>query len=162
MSKGSTMNRQNGALLVILALGSLAAGCGGYARTPEQWTDDTYKLLEQQNEMVKDCYERSLKANAKLEGNVVVNFIVDNKTGRVRKAKIDVNRTTAGDPVRKCVASVYARTRHPTSWKRADSIGSLMASSRSSSPRPSLDPPDRPEAGIDVRRCTDGGACRGT
>ena len=29
---------------------------------------------------------------------------------------------SASDPVRKCVASVYARTRHPTSWKRADSI----------------------------------------
>jgi len=103
MSKGTAMTRNRGTLLGVFALCSFAAGCGGYARTPEQWTDDTYKLLEQQNEAVKDCYEKSLKSNAKLEGNVVVSFIVDNKTGRVRKAKIDINRTTAGDPARKCV-----------------------------------------------------------
>ena len=89
------------ALLTPLALASI--GCGGYTRTPEQWTEDTRQVLEAQNEFIKSCYERELKQNPKLEGTVSVNFVVDNGTGRIRKVKLNDANTTAGDPVRKCV-----------------------------------------------------------
>ncbi|NUP10322.1 MAG: AgmX/PglI C-terminal domain-containing protein [Polyangiaceae bacterium] len=82
---------------------SLAIGCGGYARTPDQWVDDTNKVLEAQNQPIKECYNKALRSNPKLEGNVVVNFVVENDTGRLRKARIDTSRTTAGEPIRKCV-----------------------------------------------------------
>ena len=88
-------------LLAPLALASI--GCGGYTRTPEQWTEDTRQVLEAQNEFIKSCYERELKQNPKLEGMVSVNFVVDNGTGRIRKVKLNDAKTTAGDPVRKCV-----------------------------------------------------------
>lgn len=88
-------------LAAVALIGSV--GCGGYARTPDQWTDDTTKLLDAQSETIRACYEKTLKGNPKLQGQVTVSFIVEDKTGRVRKAKIDTNRTTAGDPVRKCV-----------------------------------------------------------
>lgn len=97
------MNTKIVTVLAACGLASLVVGCGGYARTPDQWSDDTSKLLEAQNEPIKACYNKSLRANPKLEGNVVVNFVVENDTGRLRKAKIDNSKTTAGEPVRRCV-----------------------------------------------------------
>lgn len=80
-----------------------ATACGGYTRTPEQWTEDTRQMLEAQNEFIKSCYNRELKGNPKLEGNVTVKFLVENGSGRVKRVKLDDSGTTAGDPVRKCV-----------------------------------------------------------
>jgi hypothetical protein len=87
---------------------SLVAGCGGGAvtRTEAQWTEDTYKLLETQNEAIKKCYNDELKKNPRLEGSVVLEFHVDNKTGNVKRVRVDKKKTTAGDPVRKCVTQV--------------------------------------------------------
>jgi hypothetical protein len=79
------------------------AACGGYARTPEQWTEDTYKLLESKSGDVQKCYNEQLKKNPLLEGKVTVDFIVHNRTGQVAKVRVDAAKTTAGDPVRKCV-----------------------------------------------------------
>lgn len=92
------------ATLAVLAVSSI--GCGGYARTTEQYSSDTYKLLEAQNEPLKQCYVKTLRSNPKLAGTVTVSFTVDNDTGRVRKAKIDQGRSTAGEPIRKCVLDV--------------------------------------------------------
>lgn len=90
-------------LALALAFTSVAIGCGGYTRTPDQWTEDTYKALESHNGEVKKCYEEALKKNQNLEGTVTINFVVENKTGRIRKAKVDGGKTTAGEPVRRCV-----------------------------------------------------------
>lgn len=99
------MNKLSLALSLPFALGlaSLGTGCGGYTRTPDQWTEDTYKVLESQNDGIKKCYAEALKKNANLEGKVTVSFVVENKTGRIRRAKVDGAKTTAGDPVRRCV-----------------------------------------------------------
>jgi hypothetical protein len=90
-------------LLPLAALALSATACGGYTRTPEQWTEDTRQMLEAQSEFIKTCYNRELKQNPKLEGNVSVKFLVENGSGRVKRVKIDDAGTTAGDPVRKCV-----------------------------------------------------------
>ncbi len=90
-------------LTLALALAPLAVGCGGYTRTPEQWSEDTHKLFEQQSEFIKNCYARELQQNPKLEGTVAVTFVVHNGSGKVGRVKLDDARTTAGDPVRKCV-----------------------------------------------------------
>ncbi len=90
-------------LLGLAVLAFASAACGGYTRTPEQWTEDTRQMLEAQNEFIKSCYNRELKSNPKLEGNVTVKFLVENGTGRVKRVKLDDSGTTAGDPVRKCV-----------------------------------------------------------
>ncbi len=101
------MNTLKHSLLLAGAFGALSSlvGCGGYTRTPSQWTEDTYKLLETKNESIQKCYNSELKKNPGLEGMVTVDFHVDNRTGRVRKVKIDKQKTTAGDPVRKCVTT---------------------------------------------------------
>jgi len=88
-----------------LALAStlVSVGCGGYTRTPDQYTDDTFKVLSAQSEPIRACYNKVLKGNPQLNGNVTVNFIVDNKTGRIRRVRIDNARTTAPEPVARCV-----------------------------------------------------------
>ena len=94
-------------LLISTFAVSLVAGCGGaVTRTQAQWTEDTYKLLETQNEAIQKCYNTELKKNPQLAGTVVLDFHVDNKTGRFKRVKIDKKKTTAGDPVRKCVTQV--------------------------------------------------------
>ncbi len=90
-------------LLPLAALALFATACGGYTRTPEQWTEDTRQMLDAQSEFIRTCYNRELKQNPKLEGNVTVKFLVENGSGRVKRVKIDDSGTTAGDPVRKCV-----------------------------------------------------------
>lgn len=83
-----------------------AVGCGGFARTPDQYSDDTYKILAAQSEPIRACYNRVLKGNPRLDGNVTVNFVVDNESGRFRKVRIDNARTTAPESVRRCVLDV--------------------------------------------------------
>ena len=95
--------KTNIAPILVLGLSSFAAGCGGYARTPEQWSDDTTKILEAQNEPIKACYNKALRADPKLAGLVFVTFTVEDETGRIRKVKIDNSKTTAGEPIRRCV-----------------------------------------------------------
>lgn len=91
------------ACFAIPLIGSLLTACGGFTRTPEQWTEDTYKLLESKSGDVQKCYNEQLKKNPLLEGKVTVDFIVHNRTGQVAKVRVDAAKTTAGDPVRKCV-----------------------------------------------------------
>jgi hypothetical protein len=90
-------------LLSSVLLSALAVGCGGNARTPEQWTEDTYKLLETKSPDVQSCYNEELKKNPLLEGKVTVDFIIHNRTGQFGKVRVDANKSTAADPVRKCV-----------------------------------------------------------
>lgn len=90
-----------GLVLPIVATTLLA--CGGNARTPEQWTEDTYKLLETKNADVVTCYNEALKKNPLLEGQVTVDFIIHNKTGQFAKVRVDANKSTAAEPARKCV-----------------------------------------------------------
>ena len=89
--------------LVLPIIATTLLACGGFTRTPEQWTEDTYKLLESKSGDVTTCYNEALKKNPLLEGKVTVDFIVHNKTGQVAKVRVDANKTTAADPARKCV-----------------------------------------------------------
>lgn len=91
--------------LVLPIVATTLLACGGFARTPEQWTEDTYKLLESKSGDVQTCYNDALKKNPLLEGKVTVDFIVHNRTGQVAKVRVDANKTTAADPARKCVVN---------------------------------------------------------
>ncbi len=95
-----TMKTKN---LILPLLATTFLACGGFARTPEQWTEDTYKLLESKSGDMTTCYNKALEKNPLLEGTVTVDFIVHNKTGQVAKVRVDANKSTAADPARKCV-----------------------------------------------------------
>lgn len=131
------------ALLPLALLAGTAVGCGGYTRTPEQWTEDTRQVLEAQNDFIKSCYNRELKQNNKLEGTVTVTFLVENDTGRIKKVKLDDSKTTAGDPVRKCVMDNIKDLRlKPPDWNNGR--GSFTWEFKAIEPPPVEEPAETP------------------
>ncbi|HTJ85064.1 MAG TPA: AgmX/PglI C-terminal domain-containing protein [Polyangiaceae bacterium] len=91
------------ALATSLLVGSVLAGCGGDARSPSDWQDDTQKMLESSNEAIKTCYDAELQKNRKLQGSVTVTFTILRGNGHVKKPRVDQARTTGGDALKKCV-----------------------------------------------------------
>ncbi|MBL9025168.1 MAG: AgmX/PglI C-terminal domain-containing protein [Myxococcales bacterium] len=131
------------ALLPVALLTSAAVGCGGYTRTPEQWTEDTRQVFEAQNDFIKTCYNRELKQNDKLEGTVTVTFLVENDTGRIKKVKLDDSKTTAGDPARKCVMDNIKDLRvKPADWNNGK--GSFTWEFKATVPAPVETPEETP------------------
>lgn len=85
-------------------LGSL--GCSFYARSPAEYSEETTKLLETKRDELKSCYDEVLEKNSKAKGVVAVDFLVEAKTGAIKDATIDQEKTTAPDSLQKCVLTV--------------------------------------------------------
>jgi len=80
-------------------------GCTFYARSQEQYRDDTSKVLETKTAEINTCYDAVLKSNASAAGKVTVVFTVEEKTGKIADAKADASRTTAPPPLVDCVVN---------------------------------------------------------
>lgn len=89
----------------LAALGLFAAGCSFMARGPEQYRDDTRALLETKNSSVKACYDEALARDPSLAGDVTIHFTVEKKTGIIRDAEIDPDKTSAPQSLAQCVLS---------------------------------------------------------
>lgn len=71
--------------------------------------------LKRRERGIQQCYERSLKANPKLKGKVVVEWGI-NEQGRVVQIKVVQN--TLGDPkVGDCIIDIISRIRFPEATK---------------------------------------------
>lgn len=71
--------------------------------------------LKRRERGIQQCYERSLKANPKLKGKVVVEWGI-NEQGRVVQVKVVQN--TLGDPkVGDCISDIISRIRFPEATK---------------------------------------------
>jgi hypothetical protein len=79
------------------------AACGGIARTPEQYRDDTAKLLEAQSGVIQQCYARELAADRNAKGKVTLRFDVARRTGKIIRITQDPARTTASSALAQCV-----------------------------------------------------------
>jgi hypothetical protein len=88
--------------LAIIAPLLLSVGCTFYARSPEDYRTHTRELLDTRNTDVKDCYDVALQTNETVSGNVVVNFTVEKKTGKIMNPVVDPS-TTAPPELAKCV-----------------------------------------------------------
>jgi hypothetical protein len=97
---------KNIALVVLAAAATW--GCQFHARSPEDYGKETKALLKTKKGEIKDCYENVLKKDSKAEGVVAVNFKVELKTGDIIDATIDSEKTTAPEPVQKCVLDAMA------------------------------------------------------
>jgi outer membrane lipopolysaccharide assembly protein LptE/RlpB len=71
------------------------SGCQFNARSAEDYSKETKKLLSKKNDELKSCYDALLKKEKKAEGLVVVNFTVEAKTGAIKDATIDEQKSTA-------------------------------------------------------------------
>jgi hypothetical protein len=90
-------------LLACIVLSS-ALGCSFTARSPEQYRDDTATLLDSKRAAIKTCYDAALRAQAGSAGDVTVRFRIEKETGRIHDVVVDSARTTAPEPVSRCVA----------------------------------------------------------
>jgi len=89
--------------VALLALVAGAAGCEFHARSPEQYRDDTQKLLATKSSELQACYDAALKQNKTLGGTVTVKFVVKEETGELTKVALDPAGTTAVAPLTDCV-----------------------------------------------------------
>jgi hypothetical protein len=103
--KGSTVKKALILSLSVLALQSLSA-CQFYARSAEEYSSETSKLLQTKEAELKSCYDELLEKDAKLEGVVAVDFTVEAKTGAIKDPAINKEKTTAPEPLQKCVLDV--------------------------------------------------------
>ncbi|HEY8379449.1 MAG TPA: AgmX/PglI C-terminal domain-containing protein [Nannocystis sp.] len=90
-------------LLFVAVSAVVPGGCTCIARDAETYKNDTRSLLETRNKAIKDCYDVALTTDPKLDGEVVVNFTVEKKTGKIIDTRVDPNRTKAPESLSKCI-----------------------------------------------------------
>lgn len=71
--------------------------CNVDVRDATKYRDDTTALLNQQNAAITTCYNNILTSTPTATGNVVVNFTVEVKTGKIINPTIDPSSTST-DP----------------------------------------------------------------
>ncbi len=91
--------------LSLVALMASTVGCSFYARSPEDYRDETQKVLDAKAPEIKTCYDTALKGNQELQGRVTVMFTVEAETGKIKDVKVDPAGTTAPAELATCVTS---------------------------------------------------------
>ena len=89
--------------VLLLAASAVVPGCTCVARDAETYRADTRSLLETRTRAVKDCYDVALTTDPKLDGQVVITFKVEKKTGKILDTAVDKARTKAPDSLSKCI-----------------------------------------------------------
>lgn len=92
-------------LTALLGTSFLTMGCTFYARSAEQYRDDTTQVLATKTQEIGNCYDAALKASPASAGKVTVQFTVEEKSGKIADAKADPARTTAPQPLVDCVVN---------------------------------------------------------
>lgn len=88
--------------LAIIAPLLLSAGCSFHARDADTYRQVTRELVDTRSPDMKDCYDVALQTNETVSGTIVVNFIVEKKTGKIMNPVVDP-ATTAPAELAKCV-----------------------------------------------------------
>lgn len=88
--------------LAVVAPLLMSAGCSFYARSAEDYRSVTRELVETRNGDIKDCYDVALQTNETVNGTVVVNFMVEKKTGKIMNPVVDPS-STAPEELSQCV-----------------------------------------------------------
>jgi len=89
----------------LAALALVVGGCSFYARSPDQYRDDTSTLLSTKSAELNACYDNVAKAEPTAAGKVTVLFTVEKKTGKIQEVAADPARTTAPQSLVTCVAT---------------------------------------------------------
>ena len=89
--------------LMFLTASAVVPGCTCMARDAETYRADTRGLLETRTRAIKDCYDVALTTDPKLDGQVVVKFKVEKKTGKIMDTAVDTERTKAPESLSKCI-----------------------------------------------------------
>lgn len=90
-------------IIVSLGVAMLTLGCQFHARSADDYSTETSRLLETKQAELKSCYDEILEKDAKAKGVVAVTFTVEAKTGLLKDAKLDETKTTAPKTLSECV-----------------------------------------------------------
>ena len=121
--------------LMFLAASTVVPGCSCVARDAETYRADTRSVLETQTRAVKDCYDVALTTDPKLDGQVVVTFKVEKKTGKIIDTAVDKDRTKAPESLSKCIVdAVDGLTLDPVDQR--DGLATFSWMFKANEPRP--------------------------
>lgn len=84
------------------------SGCQFHARSADDYAGETKQLLAAKNDQIKTCYDSVLASNQGAKGEVVVDFTVEAKTGAIKDPTVNAEKTTAPEPLQKCVLDAMA------------------------------------------------------
>nr|WP_255216647.1 AgmX/PglI C-terminal domain-containing protein [Pseudenhygromyxa sp. WMMC2535] len=73
------------------------------ARSADDYRQVTRELVGTRTPDIKDCYDVALQTNETVGGQVVVNFTVEKKTGKIMNPAVDQSQTTAPAELGECV-----------------------------------------------------------
>jgi hypothetical protein len=90
---------------VIVPLLTLSVGCSFIARDADSYRDVTRELVETRGTDLKDCYDVALRTSETIGGTVVVNFLVEKKTGKIMNPVVDEAQTDAPAELSTCVVT---------------------------------------------------------
>ena len=88
----------------ILASVALSMGCSFIARGEDQYRTDTRALLETRNADIRACYDKELANNPGLNGDVVVQFTVEKKSGTITNVAA-AEGSSAPESLQTCVVT---------------------------------------------------------
>lgn len=77
--------------------------CSFYARGPDDYRKAVREVLEKKQADVEACYKRTYDADQSAQGQVVVTFEVEPKTGKLVKPAVVQEGTTANPALQQCV-----------------------------------------------------------
>jgi hypothetical protein len=100
------INNQKSRAFIVTALGSFVfslGACSFIARDADAYRQATREALMTQESAVEGCYDQAIAADASAGGQVVVNFVVEKKTGRLIEPAIDEQATNAPSSLSQCV-----------------------------------------------------------
>ena len=89
----------------ILSTLLFSVGCSFHARDAETYRQVTRELVDTRGQTIKDCYDVALQTNESAGGTVVVNFTVEQKTGKILNPVVDSGQTDAPPELSACVVS---------------------------------------------------------
>jgi len=89
----------------LTSLALIIGGCSFYARSPDQYRDDTSTLLTTKGAELNTCYDNIAKTEPTAAGKVTVLFTVEKKTGKIMNVAADPARTTAPQSLVACVTT---------------------------------------------------------
>jgi hypothetical protein len=75
-------------LTITLLAASNTFACAFYARGAEDYRKATRKVLDTREEKIQDCYEDTLKKDKNAKGEVVLQLLVQKKTGDFTEVKV--------------------------------------------------------------------------
>ena len=121
--------------VMFLIASAVVPGCTCVSRDAETYRADTRGLLETRTRAVKDCYDVALTTDPKLDGQVVVKFKVEKKTGKIMDTAVDKERTKAPESLSKCIVeAVDGLTLDPVDQR--DGLATFSWTFKANEPKP--------------------------